>query len=164
MRTANRGRLLRSISTAYGDLENPSYSFIDKVLRKAPYRELTKLLSDNFVLEDMTDLDEDVAFRLLLATENGRSFMVELSFIGPYFVVFEVSDRMVHFPTDALSIDPEISQLHSILVRFGLTPVSAEILGLPIPMRSLDIDRNTGTFYDALFSTYGSITHETAVE
>ncbi len=156
MRAAGEEELLRKIWAVYGDLARPNYSFVDKVLRKDPYRELIDLMAQYYRPEDHTDTNEDVAYRLEISTDDSRAFMVELSFLGPVYCLFEISKSRAFFVSDATSVDLTEARIHETIANAGFAHVPTETLDRLTPLRSRDLDKEYATFYEALFSVYGS--------
>jgi len=78
-------QMIRDISTAYGSVRNPSWSFAERRYQSNPYSSLAETLRPKFVIRDVTDLNEDVSVCLSLqASDPVCECCLRLSLVGPY--------------------------------------------------------------------------------
>ncbi|MFE9306693.1 hypothetical protein ACIQCF_00380 [Streptomyces sp. NPDC088353] len=74
---------------SYGSLERPRYDVISKRLEKEPYRDLLEELERLGEVEDVTDLNCDVAFAWKIRSGE-PGVVARLSVVGPYAAVFRL--------------------------------------------------------------------------
>ncbi|MFJ2301859.1 hypothetical protein [Streptomyces sp. NPDC087787] len=74
---------------SYGSLQRPRYDVISKRLEKDPYRDLLEELERLGEVEDVTDLNCDVAFAWKIRTGE-FGVVARLSVVGPYAAVFRL--------------------------------------------------------------------------
>ena len=144
--------LLQVIKSRYKSLEKPDYSFVSKSISSNPYNEMVGQLKAFFEIEEITDSNDDVSFRYLLS-QSGKQWVVELSMVGLYAVIFRFSE--VDLPDDFVTPDkatPEEKEIYSLLSNYGFKFLSKSELEKPIALNLCNTEPDNVCFYQALFS------------
>lgn len=149
-------RIQRDILDAYGSLESPRFSFVEKRYRKNPYAALIGEIGGTYHVSETTDLNDDVAISLVL-TGNGRRWTLALSLVGRYAWLARIRDTG---PVEILSsasgnLQVEERTLLHVLVESGITILSEEVLRHKIRFPAADTDAEACLLYEVLFSSVG---------
>jgi hypothetical protein len=147
--------LPQALAAAYGSLQAPNYAFVDRALRRRPYRELVAALEQAFAVEEITEPNYDVSFAYVL--EDGSAYLLHLSMVGPFAVLFPFSADRVVGPALATADSAEAAVILRLLSQHGVTVVDAPTLSLRTEV--LDIESSSGqtlSIYQAVFTYDGS--------
>lgn len=79
------------IDKAYGNRDEPVFTFVKTAIRKRPYLTVLDCLGHKFKVEDTSDLNNDVSLMLVLRSEY-QKWIVGLSLAGPYCFVGKLND------------------------------------------------------------------------
>lgn len=71
---------------AYGNLENPKYTFTHQFFEHSKYPEFLEYLRSNFHVVEDTEPNTDVSYGYIVWIE-GKQHLLRLSLVGPYFYV-----------------------------------------------------------------------------
>ncbi len=153
---ADSNQLFQAIAAKYRSMDNPDFHWVSEEYERRPYRELERCLGDRFVVEDTTDLNNDVSCVLSVSSEiSGARWSLMLSLVGPYAVLLRETgaegwDVYAGVGSDAKSEEEkwilEACNQHSVEV------LSLEVLKIPIPLRLFDAEPENVRMYQALFS------------
>ncbi|MEW8288135.1 MAG: hypothetical protein AB2697_19310, partial [Candidatus Thiodiazotropha endolucinida] len=83
--------LTELIAHKYKSLDEPDYSFVNKAIASKPYSSLIRVFKSIYVIEDITDINDDVSFRYLLSNSNNK-WIIELSMLGLYAVLLRAQN------------------------------------------------------------------------
>ncbi|MFE4977506.1 hypothetical protein ACFRAR_36035 [Kitasatospora sp. NPDC056651] len=142
---------------AYGDLANPDFSFVGECYERNPYAEPIRRISAIAPVQDRTNLDDYVCFDLEVDGGRRRTWLVQLSMVGPFAMVIRV-DRSGVFLRNAVSTavvetdDPTGARILGILRESGFHLLSAEESKTSVPFRiPPDEEPEDGPLYRVLF-------------
>jgi len=152
--------LLESLMAAYGSLEEPNYSFMEKrykALLRHPF--LTDVMSRYFVKND-TDLNDHASLHLRVLHKDG-STMVCLSFVDNWAMLFRLE---VLNPIYAEVIEPSSSraspadrELIQLLAQHGFKLITRSEAARPIEMNLFNTDKTEARFYHAIIADDGIV-------
>ncbi|MGY0464584.1 hypothetical protein ACW14Y_30690 [Kitasatospora sp. cg17-2] len=145
-------------SRAYGDGPRPNFAFVNECYDRNPYAEQIRRMSEIAGVEECTNLDDDVCFRLEVDGGRRRKWIVLLSMVGPFAMVIQV-DKVGSFFSDLVSTplvastDQVAAALLEILRDGGFHVLSAEESTTNAPfMIPPDEEPEDGPLYRILFS------------
>ena len=78
--------LLKFIRDKYGSLDNPNFSFVEKVAVSGIYDNVVEKLKQRFSVNEITDLNEDVCFRYIIKKDE-QDWVIELSMLGLFATI-----------------------------------------------------------------------------
>ncbi|WP_437587638.1 hypothetical protein [Sorangium sp. So ce1000] len=149
-------QLFQVILARYNSLEEPDFHWVAEEYERKPYRELEKRLMSRFLVEDITDLNNDVSCVFAISSEGaGVRWTLKMSLVGPYAVLLRETgargwDVYVQGESDARSEDEcwilEVCRQHAVEV------LRLDILKAPIGLRLFDTEPENVRLYQALFS------------
>lgn len=152
--------LLESLVAAYGSLEEPNYSFMEKrykSLLRHPF--LGDLLSRYFVKDD-TDLNDDAALHLRVLHNEG-SMMVCLSFVDSWAMLFRL--EMLN-PVYAQVIEPSSSpallaerEVMTLLEQHGFKLITRREAASHVEMNLFNTNRADACLYHAIVADDGIV-------
>lgn len=143
--------LSEAIKRTYKSLEEPDFSFVKKAISSRPYETLAQRMLSLFDVEEITEPNDDVSFRYLIAKSN-RRWVIELSMIGRYAVVLRLSDAgAVEIVTPETSVEEE-RDIFSILASGEVVVVKKKDLERPFPLKLSNTEPENVCVYQALFS------------
>ncbi|UWP99361.1 hypothetical protein [Aliiroseovarius crassostreae] len=152
MESENKKQELQNlILSAYSSLSDPDFSFVEKALKNRPYNLLIEQLSNCFVIEELTDPNEDVCFRYLLKNAD-QNWVLELSMLGKFAVVLSILEggeaNLIDGKTDVLE---EVTIL-SLLNNNEFALLGREELEEPIDLVLHYTEKKNTCIYHAMFS------------
>jgi hypothetical protein len=161
LNTTERSReLVESLRAAYGNLERPNHSFMEKrygALLHHPF--ITDAMSRYFVKNE-TDLNDHASFHLRVLHDNG-SMMVCLSFVDNWAMLFRLEEVN---PIYAEVIEPSSSRVLSaeremmrLLEQHGFTLVTRREAAAPVEMNLFHTDRTESRVYHAIIADDGIV-------
>ena len=106
-----------AIVAAYGSATEPHYGFSLRAYNRRPYQALIDELARDFVLEDSTDLNYEVAFTYAVRGQEAHYLL--LSLVGPFYVLYR---SFAEVETPAKQLDTEEGKaILQVVGRHGLT-------------------------------------------
>ena len=149
MSRTEAGDLLDMVKVKYGSLDEPNYSFVEEVVRDRPYASLVEALSRVAVIEETTDVNDDVSFRYVVRA-GGQSWALNLSMVGPYGLLLRLTSAREVVSDPAPEGDER--QIVRLLEEAGVSLLSREVLETRIPFRPLGEETDQATIYQVLIS------------
>lgn len=151
MTTQDKNGLLEAIEKKYKSLNRPDYSFVSQVSSATPYAATLKKIESLFDVKEITDTNDDVSFRYTLL-RSGRQWVLELSMVGSFAVLFRTSDSgVVEVVTPGTSV-PEEREICSLLKEGGFIILDQQELEQPCSLRLFNAEPENVRIYQALFS------------
>ena len=150
-----------SIKTAYGNLEQPNYSFMKKrygVLRRHPV--VTDLMTRYFVKDD-TDLNDHAAVHLRVRDTNGSMLQVCLSFVANFVMLFRfqidsgVYSEVVDRETKSRCVLED--EVLALLEKHKFRLLSKMEAAAPIEMNLFNTERTDTRIYHAIVEDSGVV-------
>ncbi len=139
---------------AYGSFEMPNFSFVERRAKRKPYEKLLQTLSKMFDVTDQTDFNYAVCLSLLISLDE-KSWVLDLSLVGPFAVFLRVEDRKGAHACKLLNEEnftAEESKLSVEIEKAGLLLMKKTDLEMPVAMpMSLAVPEDVAV-YHALFS------------
>ena len=146
----NISHIADKIIEKYGSVENPERSFVSKSIESNVYRTLVNEITATCQLEEITDINEDVSFRYLLAVTD-HTWVLELSMVGAFATLMRVTDpkktSLVIKPGNELE-----EQLISLLEKYEIQLLSLECLKQRFDFNLNSTDTDKARLYQILFS------------
>lgn len=146
--------ILVSLKSFFGSLENPNFSEVQETYERDPHNQIIVQLTAHFVVEDVTDLNTDVAVVLSLISnrEKSRQFRIELSLIDKYIALFSIKNRQtIPLSYSNKETNEDIETILSLSNKGNYTLIPGEILDFQIPFNRPN-SNGTSTVYQAVFS------------
>lgn len=116
-----------AIVAAYGSATEPYYGFSLRTYKRRPYQALVDELAQDFVLEDLTDLNYEVAFSYGVRGREEHHLL--LSLVGKFCVLYR-SFSELETPVEQLDTD-EGKAIMRLVQRHGLTRLDPVTLQQP---------------------------------
>lgn len=143
--------LSEAIKCAYKSLEQPDFSFVNTAISLRPYDPLIQQIRKIFEVEEITDSNDDVSFCYLLSKPKDQ-WVIELSMLGRYAVVFRISDvGAIKIVTQNASV-PEEQEIFSLLRANEFEVLEQRELEQSFPLKLSNTDSENVCIYQALFS------------
>ena len=147
--------LRAAVIKAYGSLDEPSFSFVEKTAKRRPYDPLVSdLKALGFEIEETTDINEDVSFCYVLRA-RGSQWSLQLSMIGPFAVFFRL-ERHGEPIAEITEVTGDLIDLEKDAVvvfrQSGVLVLGESILRRRIPLSMFYTEKQDVRFYQALFS------------
>ena len=151
MVSGNQSNFLEVIERNYKSLTHPDFSFVNKVALSRPYGLLIEKLCDLFEVEEVTDSNDDVSFRYLVSKSNKR-WIIELSMLGRYAVVFRISKAgCTELVSPNTTVSDEIGII-SLLLLDHFEVLRQDELEQFVALNLFNADPENVRLYQALFS------------
>lgn len=144
----------RAVVSAYGSLDSPNYSFVQKVAQQQPYSDLVKSLKAmGFEIYETTDTNEDVSFCYVLT--SSLRWALQLSMVGRFAVFFRL-DECGRPATDLTEEESNVTEEEANVLRLlkddGVLVLGHSILSRRFPISLFNTEKNDACIYHALFS------------
>ncbi len=143
------------LKKAYGSLEQPDYSFVEKKFKSNPYRGLVHNLSEYFAVDDVSSKMDDVCFRYVL---RGRDSLwgLDLSLVGPFALFMRLSpapSKLDVLTYDNPNLNAREKKVMDVLRSKKIILVDGEQLEKEISFHLLDQGGSSAAkLYQTLFS------------
>ncbi|NVO32355.1 hypothetical protein [Hymenobacter lapidiphilus] len=113
-----------AIVAAYGSATEPHYGFSLRAFNRRPYQAIVDELSRDFILEDLTDLNYEVAFSYEVRGQEQHN--LRLSLVGKFCVLYRSFSEI---ETSAKQLDTEEAKaILQLVERHGLTRLDPAML------------------------------------
>ncbi|MCG7977441.1 MAG: hypothetical protein N0E58_04790 [Candidatus Thiodiazotropha endolucinida] len=143
--------LTELIAHKYKSLDEPDYSFVNKAIASKPYSSLIRVFKSIYVIEDITDINDDVSFRYLLSNSNNK-WIIELSMLGLYAVLLRAQNSGKLKLVDADNALSEEKEIISLLRKHQFEILMQYILEQHVVLNLFNTDTENVCIYQALFS------------
>jgi hypothetical protein len=145
-------KIFKKILAAYRNLHRPDFSFVEKEYRRHPYLDLEKKLRKHFLMEEYTDLNDDVCVSYLIMV-NSLKWNLLLSLLGRYAVLLRLDNKgeCLNIVTKATADQlPDETMILLALSEFSVIPLDENVLRIPVGLCL----QNTGcaSVFQALFT------------
>ncbi|MEL6723282.1 MAG: hypothetical protein AAFP10_08745 [Pseudomonadota bacterium] len=143
-------KLIEKIFCYYKSLDFPDFTFVKEMIKSKPYDSLIKKIGCLFDIEETTDVNDDVSFCYIIK-KNESQWVIELSMLGLYAVVFRITDdggaELLVSP-----INQQEEKIAYLLNEYGFERLSENILKQPVNLRLNNTEPENTCFYQAFFS------------
>lgn len=144
-----REKFKLDIEIAYGSLESPSWSFVQKRIKTGPFGELIKKLSEIASVDETTDLNDDCS-RAIFVDFKPYGLTLRLSLVGKYACAH---DKSGFFLSESdLLVSALGQELWGLLKADDIELIDAETLKTKI-----ELGGEFHSLYEVLFSADGLI-------
>ena len=142
--------IVRHISESFGSVEAPNYAKVSSRLdSRSTWPELSSIIQI-FWTKDVTDVNDDIAMRLLLKDGNDE-FILELSAVGPYAALMRLQGKCHLMPLEEIMADARLVGSLAVTVR-SRTFLSRSMLEREIQFGENEVGNIRPKVYNALFS------------
>ena len=153
MENSQLNKIRTDLIRNYESLENPNFNFVQNGCSKQRYNELLSDLLTHFLVKDTTNVNQDVSFVYRLVTEGGSKWIIQLSMIGSYGVLFrlEHGTRTLVCPS-TLNLSSNENLVLKLLHKHGVMLLSEGVLIKPLALKLFYTEPENVRLYQALFS------------
>jgi len=132
---------------AYGNLENPKYTFTRQFFQNSEYPEFIEYLRSNFQTLEDTEPNTDVSYGYIVWIE-GKQHLLRLSLVGPYFYVSVIlPDGSQQEPREFLPNDDVSLRLRKEAISRGYIFTPKEVLN-----KKIRFGGKLATLYSIIFT------------
>lgn len=152
--TDNISDIEQVIFEAYGSLETPDFSFVQKAVDGYAYGELVTSLKSNFAACDHTDINYDVCFSFIVGSEKCKLFL-QLSMVGKYAGFYRLSDagRVVKFLSDSANeLREKETNIVKLLLENNFRILTRKDMEIQVHLVLINTEPENVCVYQALFS------------
>jgi hypothetical protein len=147
---ARMPRILKDVVTAYGDLQDPNWRWLDAEYHKGIHNDIVALIARTWPSEELTVRNTFDVSRQLAITTHEDELVLWLSYVGPYAFLTRSRQNRVEV------VDQAHSQGESEIVRicreFNLEVLDSDVLGTSIDLALPYLEEVDTRVFQALFA------------
>jgi hypothetical protein len=152
--------LILSVKNAYGSLEQPSHSFMEKRYKSLICHPFVSDVLSRYFIKNDTDLNDHASLHLHILHDDG-SMMLCLSFVDNWAMLFRLEKQNPIYSsvldTSSLHLAGAECEVMKLLNQYGFKLVSREEAAVPIDMNLFNTDRSDVRLYHAIVADDGIV-------
>ena len=153
MNTPQFDRIKKDLLAKHGSLEIPDFHFRWEAIETRPYRGFVDEALTHFYMKDSTDLNQDGCFVYLLLKDSNPQWMVQLSMVGRYGVVFRIEgSRILLLDESDTNRTVEETVILQLVRKHEIALLDEATLTEPVALKMDYTDQENVCIYQALFS------------
>ena len=146
-----KAKIFDNILHTYGSLSEPNFSFVEKNIERRPYKEFEKKVKAICVMEEVTDLNNEVCFSYQLVHLSEKLFH-QISMVGPYCTLFRMTTSGLILIQEVTVLTRFEDDVLTLIQEEGLKLLNREQLETKIQIKLFNAEEPHICFYNALFS------------